>query len=332
MSHAAEFPSLLQSFFTKRLIAQRHVSPHTIAAYRDTFRLLLKFTHRQLKKPASQIKLDDLNAPLIGAFLDDLEAGRHNVVRSRNLRMTAIRSFFRYAALEAPQHSEVIQRVLAIPNKRQQRRLVGFLTRVEINALLATPNRTNWRGRRDYTLLLMAIQTGLRLSEITALRQQDLVFGPGAHVRCEGKGRKERCTPLTKSTSAVLAQWVREQGEDDTKILFPNAHAGRLSPDAVQHLVAKYTCIAQQSCLTLANKRITPHVLRHTAAMELLQAGVDRAVIALWLGHESVETTQVYLDADLAMKEEALSRTTPTDTKGLRYRPDDQLLAFLRDL
>lgn len=204
MNHPAGFPALLESFFTKRLIAQRRASPHTIASYRDTFHVLLQFARRELGKAASQITLEDLNAPMIGAFLDDLERSRHNGVRSRNLRMTVIRSFFRYAALEAPQHSGLIQRVLAIPNKRQERRLVGFLTRPEVDSLLAAPKRNTWLGRRDHALLLMALQTGLRLSEITSLRQQDVVLGKGAHVRCVGKGRKERCTPLTKSTVTVI--------------------------------------------------------------------------------------------------------------------------------
>lgn len=332
MSYPAEFPALLESFFTKRLIAQRRASQHTIASYRDTFRVLLQFTHRQLGKAPSQITLEDLNAPLIGTFLDDLECGRKNSVRSRNLRITVIRSFFRYAAMEAPQHSGLIQRVLAIPNKRQERRLVGFLTRPEVDALLAAPNRTTWLGRRDHGLLLMAIQTGLRLSEMTALRREDVVLGKGAHVRCEGKGRKERCTPLTKPTVTVLTEWLREQGQRGTVILFPTARGGRLSADAVQYLVTKYEAVARRVCSTLSTKRVTPHLLRHTAAMELLQAGVDRAVIALWLGHESVETTQIYLDADLAMKEEALSKTAPLDVKGVRYRPHDELLAFLKSL
>ena len=332
MTYPAGFPALLESFFTKRLIAQRRASPHTIASYRDTFRVLLQFTQRQLGKSPSQITLEDLNAPLIGAFLDDLEGGRKNSVRSRNLRITVIRSFFRYAAMEAPQHSGLIQRVLAIPNKRQERRLVGFLTRPEVDALLAAPNRTTWLGRRDHGLLLMAIQTGLRLSEMTSLRREHIVLGKGAHVRCEGKGRKERCTPLTKPTVTVLTEWLREQGQRGTVILFPTARGGRLSADAVQYLVTKYEAVARRACSTLSTKRVTPHLLRHTAAMELLQAGVDRAVIALWLGHESVETTQIYLDADLAMKEAALSKTTPLDVKGVRYRPDDELLAFLKSL
>ena len=332
MKDTPSFPALLESFFTKRLIAQRRASPHTIGSYRDTFRLLLQFAEKRLGKAPSALALEDLNAPFLGTFLDELESKRANGARSRNLRLTAIRSFFRYAALEAPQHSGLIQRVLVIPNKRQPRPLVGFLTRPEIDALLLAPNRDTWLGRRDHALLLTAVQTGLRLAEITSIRQQDVYLGTGAHVRCEGKGRKERCTPLAKSTVAVLTAWIRDQGEDGARILFPSARGGRLSADAVQHLVAKYAAVAQKTCPSLTDKRLSPHVLRHTTAMELLQAGVDRTLIALWLGHESIETTQIYLDANLAMKEEILSKTTPINVKAGRYQPDDDLLTFLKNL
>jgi integrase/recombinase XerD len=242
--------------------------------------------------------------------------------------------FFRYIALEVPQYSGLIQRVLAIPNKRQPRPLVGFLTRPEIDALLAAPDQNTWLGRRNHAFLLTAIQTGLRLSEITSIRRQDVSLGKGAHIRCEGKGRKERCTPLAKSTVIVLTAWIREQGEDDgTKILFPTARGGRLSADTVQHFVRKYAAVAQQTCPSLTDKRVSPHVLRHTTAMELLQSGIDRTLIALWLGHESVETTQIYLDANLVIKEEILAKSTPINTKKKgRYQPDDDLLAFLKGL
>jgi integrase/recombinase XerD len=326
------FPILLEMFFTRRLIAQRNASPHTIASYRDTFRLLLQFAEKRLTKAPSRLTMEDLSAPFLGEFLDHLENTRANGARSRNLRLTAIRSFFRYAALETPQHSGLIQRVLVIPNKRQSRPLIGFLTRPEIDALLAAPDRHTWLGRRDHTLLLTAIQTGLRVTEITSIRQQDVSLATGAHVRCEGKGRKERCTPLTKSTVTVLTAWIGEQGVDGTRILFPSVRGGRLSADAVQYLVTKYAAVAQQTCPSLADKHISPHVLRHTTAMELMQAGVDRTLIALWLGHESVETTQIYLDANLTIKEEALSRITPINTKTGRYRPDDDLLTFLKGL
>jgi integrase/recombinase XerD len=332
MKDAGGLPTLLETFFTRRLIAQRRVSPHTIASYRDTFRLLLQFAKERLAKAPSGLTMEDLNAPFLGAFLDHLEGARANGARSRNLRLTAIRSFFRYAALETPQHSGLIQRVLSIPNKRQPRPLVGFLTRPEIDALLAAPDRETWLGRRDHALLLTVVQTGLRLAEITSIRQQDVSLGTGAHVRCEGKGRKERCTPLTKSTVAVLQAWIREQGADGTRVLFPSARGGRLSADAVQHLVAKYAAAAKQTCPSLADKHVSPHVLRHTTAMELMQAGIDRTLIALWLGHESVETTQIYLDANLAIKEETLSKTTPISAKAGRYQPDDDLLAFLKSL
>jgi integrase/recombinase XerD len=332
MKDAGGFPTLLETFFTRRLIAQRKASPHTIASYRDTFRLLLQFAQKQLAKAPSGLTMEDMNAPFLGTFLDHLESTRTNCARSHNLRLTAIRSFFRFAALETPQHSGLIQRVLVIPNKRQLRPLVGFLTRPEIDALLATPDRNTWLGRRDHALLLTALQTGLRVTEITSIRQQDVSLATGAHVRCEGKGRKERCTPLTRATVTVLAAWIREQGSDGTRILFPGARGSRLSSDAVQHLVAKYAAAARRTCPSLAGKRVSPHVLRHTTAMELMQAGVDRTLIALWLGHESVETTQIYLDANLSIKEEALSKTTPIHTKAGRYRPDDDLLTFLKGL
>jgi integrase/recombinase XerD len=332
MKESPDFSTLLQAFFTQRLIAQRKASPHTISAYRDTFRLLLRFAQKRLHKSPSQLALEDLNAPFLGMFLQDLENQRANGARSRNLRLTAIRSFFRYAALEIPQYSALIQRVLAIPNKRQSRPLVDFLTRPEIKALLGAPNRNTWLGRRDHGLLLTAVQTGLRLSEITSLRQSDIFLQSGAHVRCQGKGRKERCTPLAKPTVSVLAAWVKEQGKDSSKILFPSARGGPLSADSVQYLVTKYAATAREKCPSLLQKHVSPHVLRHSAAMEMLQAGVDRALIALWLGHESIETTQIYLDADLALKEKVLAKTTPIKSKRRFFRPDDELLSFLKSL
>jgi site-specific recombinase XerD len=332
MLDPANLPALLESFFTIRLMTQRKVSPHTIASYRDTFRLLLQFAQKRLRKAPSQLALRDMDASLINAFLEDLENRRRNGTRSRNLRLTAIRSFFRYAALEAPADSGIIQRVLSIPNQRQPRVLVGFLTRPEIEALLAAPDRSHWLGRRDHAFLITAVQTGLRLSEMTALRHEDVWLGAGAHVRCHGKGRKERCTPLAKPTVAVLKTWIREQGRADSKTLFPSTRGGPLSADGVQHLLRRHLAKARKRCSSLRKKRVTPHVLRHAAAMELLQAGVDRAVIALWLGHESVETTQIYLDADLALKEQALARTNPVKGAPKRFRPDDELLAFLNQL
>ena len=281
MRDSANLPVLLPSFFTTRLMTQRKASPHTIASYRDTFRLLLQFAQTRLRKTPSQLELKDLDGTLIGAFLEDLQKRRLNGPRSRNLRLTAIRSFFRYASLEAPAQSGVIQRVLAIPNQRQPRALVGFLTRPEIEALLAAPDRTTWLGRRDHAFLLTAVQTGMRLSEMTSLRHEDVSLGAGAHVHCRGKGRKERCTPLAKPTVAVLRAWIREQGREDSKTLVPSTRGGPMSADGVQHLLARHVAQARKNCPSLRKKRVSPHVLRHAAAMELLQGGVDRAVIAL---------------------------------------------------
>ena len=332
MKSVPDFPVLLESFFTQRLIAQRRASPHTVAAYRDTFRLLAQFAQSRLGRSPSQLSLRDIDAPFLGKFLDQLETKRGNGIRSRNLRLAAIRSFFRYAALEAPQYANLIQRVLAIPNKRPTRPLVDFLTRQEIEALLSAPNPNTWLGRRDHTILLTAVQTGLRLSEITSLRQRDVSLGSGAHVRCTGKGRKERCTPLAKPTVRALKGWIKEQGPDDSKVLFSTARGSPLSADTVQHLVAKYATAAKQVCASLSPKRVSPHVLRHTAAMELLLGGVDRSMIALWLGQESVETTQIYLEANLTIKEDILAKMRPAKGKRGRYRPGDQLLNFLKSL
>jgi len=276
--------------------------------------------------------LEEIDAPLIVAFLDEMEKSRSISPRSRNLRLTAIRSFFHYAALESPAQSAQIQRVLAIPGKRYTRTLVHFLTRPEVDALLAAPDQRSWSGRRDHALLLVAVQTGLRLSELTGIERQDVTLGTGAHIRVLGKGRKERCVPLTKQTVAVLQAWLREPVRGNTQTLFPNTRGGRLSADGVQYLLAKHTAVACKTCPSLQQMHVTPHVLRHTMAMELLQAGVDRSVIALWLGHESVETTQIYLEANLKMKEEILAKTIPVEGKPGRYHPDDQLLGFLKSL
>lgn len=323
---------LLQAFFTDRLMKQRQVSHHTISSYRDTFRLFLGFAHKQLKKPPSKLLFDDLNAPFIGAFLDHIQSDRQNSARTRNLRLTAIRSFFHYVAFQEPSHSAHIQRVLSIPSKRQDRALIAFLTHPEIKALLTAPDKTTWAGRRDRALFMLAIQTGLRLSELIGLRRRDIVLTSGAHVRCYGKGRKERCTPLTKQTVSVMKTWLEERGGPDDDVVFPNARGTRLSPDGVQYLLAKHVATARKTCPSLKDKRVSPHVLRHTAAMELLQAGVDHSVIALWLGHESAETTMIYLQADLALKEKILAKTKPPDVKASRYRPGDKLLQFLNEL
>jgi site-specific recombinase XerD len=332
MRSSATLAALLERFFTQRLMNQRQASPHTISSYRDTFRLLLQFAQQRLHKPPARLGFEEIDAPLIAAFLDDLEKRRGITIRSRNLRLTAIRSFFHYAAYEEPSHAAQIQRVLAIPAKRHTRALVHFLSRPEIDALLAAPDQETWFGRRDHALILLAVQTGLRLSELTSLQRHDVALGTGAHVRCVGKGRKERCTPLAKTTVAVLNAWMREPPKRNTEVLFPNATGGRLSSDSVADLLSKQVALACESCPSLRKKHVTPHVLRHSMAMGLLQAGVDRAVIALWLGHESVETTQIYLEANLAMKEEVLAKTSPPGGLPGRYRPGDELLTFLQNL
>jgi site-specific recombinase XerD len=330
--NSISFPALLQGFFTERLIQQRQASPHTIAGYRDTFRLLLRFAAETLGKPPTELAIKDLDAPFVGKFLDHLEKNRANTARTRNARLAAIRSFFRYVSFIEPACALVCQRVLAMPNKRHVRRPVEFLNRAEVDALLAAPDRSAWTGRRDQTLLCIAIQTGLRVSELIGLHCEHVVLGTGAHVRCEGKGRKQRCTPLRKDAVAMVEAWLRERRGLSDDPVFPSLRGGPLSRDAVEHLVAKHAANACRRCRSLERKKVTPHVLRHTAAMDLLQHGVDRSVIALWLGHESPETTQMYLHADLRIKEDALVRTAPTDVKPSRYRPSDALLAFLEGL
>lgn len=322
----------LQSFFTDRLVRQRHASPHTIAAYRDTFRLLLAFAEHRTGTPPSRLAIVDLDAPLIGEFLDHLEHDRHNSVRTRNARLAAIHSLFGYAALQHPEHSQAIQRVLAIPPKRFDRTIVTYLTDDEVGALLAAADRTTWIGRRDHTILATMIQTGLRASELVGLARADVALGVGAHVSCLGKGRKQRITPLTKTTVALLTAWLDERRCQPTDPLFPTRVGNRLSRDTLERRVTKYIAAAAFSCPSLAAKAVSPHTLRHTAAMRLLAAGVDTTVIALWLGHESVATTQIYIHADLAVKEQALARTAPLDTTPGRYQPDDTLITFLEGL
>lgn len=323
---------ILEQFFTERLMQQRRASPHTVASYRDTFRLLLGFAQQKTGKAPCRLDLSDLDAPLVTAFFDHLENERGNNERTRNARLAALHSLFRYAALREPAHAALIQRVLAIPEKRFERAIVSFLTREEIEAVLASPDRTTWIGRRDHALLMVAIQTGLRVSELTGLCCQDVTLGVGAHLRCHGKGRKERCTPLTAQTAAVLRVWLHERGGQPGDPMFPSRRGAPLSRDAVERLVEKYAAAADQLCPSLHGKRVTPHVLRHSCAMQLLLAGVDSSVIALWLGHESIRSTQMYLHADMSIKERALARTLPLDATPGRYRADDALLAFLETL
>jgi integrase/recombinase XerD len=322
---------LLQAFFSDRLLRQRRASAHTVMAYRDTFRLLLGFAQPRLGRSPTDLRVADLDASLIVDFLHHLETGRHNTLRTRNARLAAIRSFFRFAALHLPDHLQQIQRILAIPQKKPDRRLVGFLTRQEIETLLAIPDRTTWIGRRDATLLVVALHTGLRVSELIGLHAADVVLTAGAHVRCVGKGRKERCTPLTGAIG-TLRDWLRERQPAPGNCLFPSRRGGPLSRDAVERLVDKYVAAARATCPSLRSKHVTPHVLRHTTAVELLRAGNDATIVALYLGHESVATTQIYIDADLEVKERALARTAPPGIRRGRFRPGDPLLAYLSTL
>lgn len=322
----------LQAFFTERLATQRHASAATVAAYRDTFRLLIGFVAEQKKKPPSMLDLADLDAPMIGAFLEHLETERHNSVRTRNARLAAIHSLFRFAAFHHPEHAASIERVLSIPQKRFERALVTFLTRQEVEAILASPDRSTWIGRRDHALLTVAVQTGLRVAELTGLRRSDAVLSTGPHLRCQGKRRKERCTPLTAQSVATVRAWLRAHEGGPDSPLFPSRRGTPLSTDAVEWLVKKYATAATPRCPSLATRRVTPHVLRHSAAMFLREAGVDISVIALWLGHEAITSTQIYLHADLAIKERALARTAPPGVPSTRYRAPDTLLAFLNSL
>lgn len=322
----------LQAFFTDRLARQLQASPRTIASYRDTLRLLLCFTNDSTGKQPAQLEWDDLDEPLISRFLDHLETVRGNSPRTRNLRLTAIRSLFKYAALRHPEHANLIARVLSIPPKRHQKRTVTFLTGSEANALTDAPDRTRWEGRRDRALLTLAIQSGLRVSELISLDCGDVALGTGAHIRCEGKGRKQRAVPLTAPAQTVLATWLAERAGRPHDPLFCTRTGRRLSRDAVEQRISTHAATATQRCASLTGKQLHPHVLRHSCAMSLLQAGVDTTVIALWLGHADVRSTQPYLHADLTIKERALALVTPTDVKPGRYKPPDAVLAFLEGL
>lgn len=322
----------LQAFFTDRLAHQLGASAHTIAAYRDAWRLLLAFTAARTGTAPTKLDIADLDAALVAEFLNHLENERGNSIRTRNSRLAAIHSTFTFAALRHPEHAEAIAQVLAIPPKRYDRSQVTYLTRAEESALLAAPDRTTWTGRRDRAWILLAITTGLRVSELTALTRGDLNLDTGPHVLCHGKGRKDRTTPVTTEAVAVLRTWTKELPSETTTPLFPTRTGHPMSHDAVSARMNLYIPIATNACPSLSGKRVTPHVLRHTAAMRLLDAGVDVMTIALWLGHASSETTQIYLHADLALKERAIARTTPIGTRPGRYQPGDRLLAFLEAL
>jgi len=322
----------MQLFFTERLAKQRQASPATVRAYRNTFRLLLRFMQERTGKMPSSLEWTDLGPEVISSFLDHLEEQRHNSARSRNARLAALRSLYRFASLRHPEHAQLIQQVLAIPQKRYDKANVAFLEPEEVEALLAAPDLNRWEGRRDRALLTLAAQAGLRLAELTGLRCCDVELGAGAHVRCRGKGRKQRCVPLTTGTVAILLVWGKERGGHGEDPFFPTRTGRRLSDDAVEARMLIYKTVASQHCPSLATKKLTPHVLRHTCAMTLLREGVDVAVIALWLGHADLRSTNAYLHADMTIKERALARLTPTPSKPGRYRAPDHLLAFLESL
>lgn len=324
---------LLEAFFTERLINQRNASPNTVASYRDAWCLLLRFAHARTGKTPTQLDIDDLDAPMITAFLTHLETDRGASVRTRNARLTAIRSLFHFAAYRHPEHAGMIQRVLAIPPKRTTKAVVTYLDEHEIQALLAAPDRSTWIGRRDHTMLVLAVETGMRVSELTTLTCDAIQLGSGAHVRCHGKGRKERVTPLRRDTRALLRDWLDEQSCAPGEPLFPGPRGRNLTRDAVRRLVERHIATATAACPSIRAKNVTPHTLRHTCAMNMLRHDVDPATIALVLGHEDVRTTYgVYLHADLRLKEKALARTAPLNATRGRYRPPDRLLAFLESL
>jgi len=322
----------LQAFFTDRLIGQRAASPNTIAAYRTGLRLLLGFAAERTGKSPSALDISELDAPLIAAFLDHLEHDRHNSVATRNNRLAAIHSLFGYLALHHPEHAGSVQRVLAIPVKRTQRNLVTYLTEDEVDALLGSCDQTRWTGRRDHTMFALTIQTGLRISELAGLDCRDVTLTTGANVHTVGKGRKERHTPLVPATRAILKAWLGERAGAPTDPLFPTTTDRRLSPDAIERRLAHHVALAATTCPAIGAKRITMHTLRHTAAMRLLLAGNDITIIALWLGHEQIATTNIYLHADMTHKQRAIDRTKPLAAKPGRYRPPDGLLAFLEAL
>ncbi len=326
------FPALLQQFFVERLIQQRNASPRTVASYRDTFRLFLQFAQQILHKPPTTIALTDLDVDLVLSFLKYLEVQRRNTVRSRNARLAAIRSFLHYAALKEPAALKTIHGVLAIPMKRFNRPLVGFLSREEIEALLDAPDPLTWCGQRDHMMLTMLYNTGARVSEIIRMTVDDIVLDHSPSVRIHGKGRKERRVPLWKSTITRLRPWLRQIGNTPGQPLLPNRNGGPMSRTGVTDRLQLAAKTAALHCPQLKKRSISPHLIRHSTASHLLQAGVDLTVISLWLGHESTTTTHIYVEADLAMKERALNTLQAPHTRQHRYRPSDTLLQFLESL
>lgn len=322
----------LQSYFTTFAHTQRDLSAHTIASYRDTWRMLIKYLAATLDTGADRIDFDAITVTSISAFLDHLEHDRGNNAKTRNTRLTAIRAVLNQALPDHPEHAATITQVLAIPPKRTTRKVIEFLTPTETHALLTAPDQHTWTGRRDHALLALTVQTGLRISEITAATLDDVHLGAGAHIACTGKGRRQRITPLTPATVTIIKNYIPERATRPGEALFPTPHGQALSRDALEHRLAKYVAIASINCPSLTTKHITMHSLRHTSAMNLLAAGVDVAVIALWLGHADTHSTNAYLHADIAIKQAAIDRTRPTDVPAGTYQPEPDILNWLTTL
>ncbi len=326
------FGQLVQDFFLRRLIAQRGASARTVESYRDAFELLFGFVEQRTGKPPSALSLADLDAPLVLDFLDHLETGRGNSARTRNARLAAIHSFMRYAAIRDPASLPITTRVLAIPAKRFDRPVLGYLTREQIAAILAAPDRGTWSGRRDAVLLATAYNTGARVSELTGLRVRDVLLDRQTAVHLHGKGRKQRVIPLWKSTAAELRTWLDKISPAPEAPVFPNRSGAPLTRSGVRDRLNRAVAVAEQRCPSLHGQHVSPHTLRHSTAMHLLESGTDLAVIALWLGHSSPAVTHQYLEADLAAKEAVLRRLADPSPASVRFHPGDRLLAFLQDL
>jgi site-specific recombinase XerD len=331
-STAPTFSALVQNFFADFLMSQREISPCTIASYRDTFRLLMRYLQEITKRTPSAFQLDDLQASRILDFLNHLENKRHNTARSRNLRLAAVRAFFRYAASRNPEALAIAEQVLAIPAKRVEKPMLDFLSREETEAILAAFDRTTLSGRRDFVLFLMLYNTGMRVSEIIALCRRSLQIEGSPSVRIHGKGRKERQVPLWRNTVKHLKHWMTQIDQGSDVPVFPNREGKPITRSGVESRLRLAVAIAAEKLPALKKKRVSPHTFRHTTAMHLLQAGVDITVIALWLGHESPATTHQYVEADLAMKEAALKNLQPPSIGKIRYQPTDKVLAFLEAL
>lgn len=322
----------LQTYFTTFAHSQRDLSANTISSYRDTWRMLLKYLTATLDVPTEALDFDAVTSTNVTAFLDHLEHDRGNNAKTRNTRLTAIRSVLGHALPDHPEHAATITQVLAIPPKHTTRPVIEFLTPAEIDALVAAPDQRTWTGRRDRALLVMAVQTGLRIGEICSLTCNDLHLGAGPHIACTGKGRRQRITPLTKATVTTMKNYLTERGTRPGAALFCGPHGKPLSRDALEHRMAKHRMTAAINCPSISAKHVTMHTLRHTTAMNLLAAGVDVSVIALWLGHADTHSTDAYLHADMAIKQAAIDRTRPPDVPPGTYRPEPDILTWLTAL